>query len=117
MLVDVVHRYAPWFTIVRAGARALPDETRLILYALGQQAAEGPCTQPKPWGWNIVENAKWQSWRQLGDLSGIEAMRLYIRALEDVEVSCFAMCASVVCVECCLPKLARGVRQRAQRRV
>lgn len=67
------------------GAKILPDETKLILYALNQQASEGPCTQPKPWGWNIVENAKWQSWKQLGDLSSIEAMRLYVRALEDVE--------------------------------
>lgn len=68
------------------GAKALPDETKLVLYALYQQATEGPCTQPKPWGWNIVENAKWQSWKQLGDLSSTEAMRLYVRALEDQEV-------------------------------
>lgn len=68
------------------GTKALPDETKLVLYALYQQATEGPCTQPKPWGWNIVENAKWQSWKQLGDLSSTEAMRLYVRALEDQEV-------------------------------
>ena len=44
---------------------------------------EGPCTQPKPWGWNVVENAKYQAWKQLGDMSQNEAMRLYVRTLEE----------------------------------
>eukprot|EP00959_Pyramimonas_sp_CCMP1952_P342975 7185068-Pyramimonas_sp.AAC.1 len=58
-------------------ARGVTDETRLLLYALFQQAAEGPCTHPKPWGWNVVESAKWTSWKQLGDTAPTEAMRLY----------------------------------------
>ena len=44
---------------------------------------QGPCTEPKPWGWSVVNNAKWQSWKQLGDMAGMEAMRLYVRTLEE----------------------------------
>lgn len=44
---------------------------------------DGPCDQPKPWGWNVVENAKYQSWKQLGDMSQNEAMRLYVRTMEE----------------------------------
>ncbi len=47
---------------------------------------QGPNTQPKPWGWNVVENAKWQSWKQLGDMPAVEAMRLYVRSLEEEQV-------------------------------
>ena len=61
----------------------LSEETKLLLYALEKQSMEGPCTQPKPWGWNVVENAKYQAWKQLGDMSQNEAMRLYVRTLEE----------------------------------
>jgi len=67
----------------RAGAQAIPDETRLVLYALHQQATVGPCTEGKPWAWNVVESAKWQSWVQLGDMSSVEAMRLYVKLLDE----------------------------------
>ena len=32
------------------------------------QATLGPCTAPKPWGWNVIENAKHTAWKQLGDM-------------------------------------------------
>ena len=59
-----------------------------MLYALHQQAEKGKCTEPKPWGWNIVESAKWNSWTQLGDMASVEAMRLYVKFLEtEIQVS------------------------------
>ena len=59
-----------------------------MLYALHQQAVVGPCKEPKPWGWNVVESAKWNSWSQLKDMSPVEAMRLYVKVLEEeVQVS------------------------------
>lgn len=54
-----------------------------MLYALHQQATVGPCTEGKPWAWNVVESAKWQSWVQLGDMSSVEAMRLYVKLLDE----------------------------------
>jgi len=63
--------------------KALADEPRLLLYALGQQALSGPNTAPQPWAWNVVESAKWQSWRQLGTMPKMEAMRLYVKSLDE----------------------------------
>jgi acyl-CoA-binding protein len=68
----------------------VPDETRLILFALYKQATIGPCTLKKPWGWNVVENAKWTSWTHLGNMNSLEAMRLFVRTLEDVDPNWWA---------------------------
>lgn len=62
---------------------ALSDEARLLFYALGRQAADGPCQEPRPWGWDVVGAAKWQSWHQLGAMPRLEAMRLYVKTLEE----------------------------------
>eukprot|EP00899_Mesostigma_viride_P010163 jgi/Mesvir1/19148/Mv01171-RA.1 len=70
---------------------SLGDETRLLLYALHQQATEGQCQHAKPWGWNVVERAKWTSWKQLGSMSNVEAMRLFVRTLEEEVPNWFAL--------------------------
>lgn len=57
------------------------------MYALEQQAQEGDCRAPKPWAWDLVESAKWSSWKQLERMSKMEAMRLFVRALEGEMVS------------------------------
>lgn len=57
-----------------------------MLHALHQQATVGPCTASKPWGWNVVEAAKYDAWSQLGNMPSMEAMRLYVRALEEDQV-------------------------------
>lgn len=64
-------------------AQGLSDDTVLLLYALYKQATLGPCTTPKPWTWNMVEIAKWNSWNHLGNMNSMEAMRLFVRTLED----------------------------------
>jgi acyl-CoA-binding protein len=53
----------------------LSHESRLLLYGLHKQATLGPCKEGKPWGWNVVEAAKYQSWKGLGNMSEVEAMR------------------------------------------
>ena len=65
---------------------SLTDETQLILYGLSQQVAVGPCTQKKPWGWNLTEQAKHQAWAHLGKMDRMEAMRLFVKTLEEEEV-------------------------------
>ena len=62
------------------------------MYALHQQATVGPCTEAKPWGWNVVESAKWESWNQLGNMSSVEAMRLYVKMVEDDQVCHLMQC-------------------------
>ncbi|KAI8475739.1 MAG: hypothetical protein J3K34DRAFT_480381 [Monoraphidium minutum] len=80
--------YPDRFYVARFYASRLPegtlgDEPRLLLYALSQQAAAGPNTTPQPWGWNVVDSAKWQSWKQLGNMARMEAMRLYVKTLDE----------------------------------
>lgn len=65
----------------------LSDDSALLLYALYKQATQGPCKLPKPWSWNVVELAKWTSWKHLGTMDSMEAMRLFIRTLEEVDAS------------------------------
>jgi acyl-CoA-binding protein len=63
------------------------NETRLLFYALHKQATAGPCKEAKPWSWNVVESAKWQSWSQLADMSSMDAMRLYVKTLDEEQVT------------------------------
>eukprot|EP00271_Cylindrocystis_brebissonii_P007239 TRINITY_DN20548_c0_g1_i1.p1 TRINITY_DN20548_c0_g1~~TRINITY_DN20548_c0_g1_i1.p1 ORF type:complete len:803 (+),score=152.58 TRINITY_DN20548_c0_g1_i1:45-2411(+) len=63
--------------------KGFSDLHSLMLYALYQQATNGPCTTPKPWFLDIVESAKWSSWKELGNLSQVEAMRLFVRYLDE----------------------------------
>ena len=60
----------------------MSDDLRLLLFALHKQATQGPCNEPKPWSWNVVETAKWQGWNQLGDMSKADAMRHYVHQVE-----------------------------------
>eukprot|EP01026_Neomeris_dumetosa_P040354 TRINITY_DN3330_c0_g1_i13.p2 TRINITY_DN3330_c0_g1~~TRINITY_DN3330_c0_g1_i13.p2 ORF type:complete len:144 (-),score=12.74 TRINITY_DN3330_c0_g1_i13:93-482(-) len=69
------------FYIGKQGAPQDP-ESQLLLYALEKQATVGPNTENKPWGWNQVEYAKWQAWKELKETSKVEAMRLYVRTVE-----------------------------------
>ncbi|KAL4202697.1 hypothetical protein AMTRI_Chr02g264920 [Amborella trichopoda] len=67
----------------KAAISHFENEIALILYALYQQATVGPCTIPKPRGWNPVENSKWSSWHGLGTMASTEAMRLFVKILEE----------------------------------
>ncbi|KAL8205926.1 hypothetical protein R6Q57_009477 [Mikania cordata] len=59
------------------------NDVALLLYALYQQATVGPCSLPKPRGWSPVEQSKWTSWNGLGNMASIEAMRLFVKILEE----------------------------------
>ncbi|XP_018433399.2 acyl-CoA-binding domain-containing protein 4-like isoform X2 [Raphanus sativus] len=66
------------------------DDTSLILYALYQQATIGPCNSPKPSAWRPVEQTKWKSWQGLGTMPSIEAMRLFVKILEEEHPSWYS---------------------------
>ncbi|CAL0300097.1 unnamed protein product [Lupinus luteus] len=59
------------------------NSTALLLYTLYQQASIGRCNIPEPSSWKIVEHSKWASWNQLGNMSSTEAMRLFVKILEE----------------------------------
>ncbi|KAK9291414.1 hypothetical protein L1049_019361 [Liquidambar formosana] len=60
-----------------------PNDVALLLYGLYQQATVGPCNISKPRGWNPVEQGKWTSWHGLGKMASTEAMRLFVKILEE----------------------------------
>lgn len=77
-----------------SGGKNFSQEAQLLLYGLGNQVIKGPCNQPKPggWGWGSAQEvAKWQSWKGLGDMNSMEAMRLYVRTVEEEQPNWFAM--------------------------
>ncbi|XP_021742539.1 acyl-CoA-binding domain-containing protein 4-like [Chenopodium quinoa] len=59
------------------------NEAALLLYGLYQQATVGPCNVPKPSSWSPVELSKWKSWSGLGNMAPAEAMRLFVKILEE----------------------------------
>ncbi|ONM11177.1 Acyl-CoA binding protein [Zea mays] len=59
------------------------NDVALLLYGLHQQATVGPCNVPKPRAWNPVEQSKWTSWHGLGSMPSAEAMRLFVKILEE----------------------------------
>ncbi|KAL0364804.1 UNVERIFIED_CONTAM: Acyl-CoA-binding domain-containing protein 4 [Sesamum angustifolium] len=64
-------------------ASKFSNDTALLLYALYQQASVGPCNIPKPRGWSPIEQSKWTSWNGLGNMASTEAMRLFVKILEE----------------------------------
>ncbi|KAL7126446.1 hypothetical protein ABFS83_14G188000 [Erythranthe nasuta] len=64
-------------------ASKFSNDTALILYALYQQATIGRCNIPKPRGWSPIEQSKWTSWNELGTMASTEAMRLFVKILEE----------------------------------
>jgi acyl-CoA-binding protein len=74
----------------RNGGKDFPLDIQLVLYALYQQASIGPNMNNKPggWGWGDAEEiGKWEAWKALGTMNRMEAMRLYVRAVERLQVS------------------------------
>ncbi|XP_010421591.1 PREDICTED: acyl-CoA-binding domain-containing protein 5 [Camelina sativa] len=72
------------------------NDTALLLYALHQQATLGPCSIPKPSAWNPVELSKWKSWQGLGTMPSIEAMRLFVKILEEEDPGWYPMASNSV---------------------
>ncbi|KAH1071509.1 hypothetical protein AAZX31_03G216400 [Glycine max] len=70
--------------------------TALLLYSLYQQASVGPCNIPEPSTWKLVEHSKWASWNQLGNMSSTEAMRLFVKILEEEDPGWYSRASNSV---------------------
>lgn len=69
---------------VRADGDAFSDETKLLLYALDAQARNGPCPAGgSRWQMSAEERAKHETWTNLGKMDAFEAMRLYVKLLDE----------------------------------
>lgn len=73
-----------------------PNDVALLLYALYQQATIGPCTISKPRSWNPVEQSKWASWNELGKMASTEAMRLFVKILEEEDPGWYSRASDFV---------------------
>ncbi|XP_055816720.1 acyl-CoA-binding domain-containing protein 4 [Solanum dulcamara] len=72
------------------------NDAALLLYALYQQATVGPCKIPKPRSWNPVEQSKWTSWNGLGNMASTEAMRLFVKILEEEDPGWYSRASNFV---------------------
>ncbi|KAE9615955.1 hypothetical protein Lal_00017646 [Lupinus albus] len=72
------------------------NSTALLLYTLYKQATIGPCNIPEPSTWKIVDHSKWASWKQLGNMSSTEAMRLFVKILEEEDPGWYSRASNSV---------------------
>ncbi|XP_057778184.1 acyl-CoA-binding domain-containing protein 4 [Salvia miltiorrhiza] len=77
-------------------ASKFSNDAALLLYALYQQATVGPCNTPKPRAWNPIEHSKWTSWNGLGNMASTEAMRLFVKILEEEDPGWYSRVADFV---------------------
>lgn len=56
----------------------ISDENKLKLYGLYKQATNGNNTKAKPYFWNAIELAKWNSWNSFKDMSKESAENKYV---------------------------------------
>ena len=63
---------------VAAHGAGCDDDTRLALYSLYKQATEGPCRRSAAPLFDLVAFAKWQRWRELGEMSEEQAKSRYV---------------------------------------
>ncbi|XP_028119426.1 acyl-CoA-binding domain-containing protein 3-like isoform X3 [Camellia sinensis] len=57
---------------------SLDNDSKMQLYGLHKVAIEGRCRLPQPMALKVSARAKWNAWRQLGDMNREVAMEQYI---------------------------------------
>ncbi|GAB0093872.1 acyl-CoA-binding domain-containing protein 5 [Sergentomyia squamirostris] len=73
-------KYTRWLT----GSYQPSNDMMLKFYSYYKQATLGPCTQSKPGFWDVVNRAKWQAWKHLGEMSREQAMTSYVEELKKI---------------------------------
>ncbi|KAJ1426595.1 putative acyl-CoA-binding protein [Ochromonadaceae sp. CCMP2298] len=82
MDADLTTQYAAAvITAKGVPTKSLSNETKLMIYSLYKQADVGPCNTERPGIFDQVGRTKWDSWKQLGDMSKEDAMRQYIEVV------------------------------------
>ncbi|XP_029105342.1 acyl-CoA-binding domain-containing protein 5-like [Scleropages formosus] len=73
-----------WRNLPDDGPVQLSDDLKLRFYGFFKQATTGPCNIPKPGFWVSEQNAKWEAWSSLGDMSKEEAMMAYVEEMKTI---------------------------------
>ncbi|XP_046975040.1 acyl-CoA-binding domain-containing protein 5 [Vanessa cardui] len=71
-------------SLPKSGSYQPSNDIMLKFYSYYKQALEGPCNKDKPGFWDVVNRAKWEAWKKLGDMSSEEAMQLYVNELHKI---------------------------------
>lgn len=71
-------------SLPKRGSFQPSNELMLKFYSYYKQATEGPCTSAKPSFWDIVNKAKWEAWKSLGNMPKEEAMEHYVDELKKI---------------------------------
>uniref|UniRef100_V9KW53 Acyl-CoA-binding domain-containing protein 6 n=1 Tax=Callorhinchus milii TaxID=7868 RepID=V9KW53_CALMI len=62
-----------------------PRDSLLHLYSRYKQAKFGQCNVPKPGFFDFEGRQKWEAWKEMGDISGRQAMQEYITAVKELD--------------------------------
>jgi len=65
-----------------ASNASLSDSDKLLVDALSKQAQHGTCNEPRPSIFDAVARARHFAWVELGNRSKMEAMFMYVQAVE-----------------------------------
>ncbi|XP_023943931.2 acyl-CoA-binding domain-containing protein 5 [Bicyclus anynana] len=71
-------------SLPKSGTYQPSNELMLRFYSYFKQAMEGPCKKDKPGFWDVVNRAKWEAWKRLGDMTPEEAMQCYVTELHKI---------------------------------
>lgn len=66
---------------------SVDNQTLLTLYGYYKQGSEGICSIPKPSWYDMKAKSKWEAWQKLGDMSQVEAKKLYIETIKKLDSS------------------------------
>ncbi|XP_059614398.1 acyl-CoA-binding domain-containing protein 5A isoform X2 [Phlebotomus argentipes] len=84
----VQERFTAAVNVIRGlpknGSYQPSNDMMLKFYSYYKQGTLGPCTQSKPAFWDVVNRAKWQAWKALGDMSQERAMENYVEELKKI---------------------------------
>ncbi|GAB5373429.1 hypothetical protein AAMO2058_001750900, partial [Amorphochlora amoebiformis] len=69
---------APLHEGIKAG-----NDGALLMYSLYMQATHGKCNMDQPSMWNVTEYAKWRCWSAISHMGKMEAMRRYVKTVEE----------------------------------
>ncbi|XP_073765781.1 acyl-CoA-binding domain-containing protein 5-B isoform X2 [Danio rerio] len=64
------------------GSYDLSDDMLVLFYSYYKQATEGPCNTLKPNSWDPIGKAKWEAWKDLGNMSKDQAMTEYVQEIQ-----------------------------------
>ena len=63
------------------------NQDKLSLYGFYKQATSGKCNISKPQGIDMVQQAKWEKWNSLGEMTKEAAMENYIQIVKKLNIN------------------------------